>query len=148
MRLKVLVLCLLLLGTFACTGSERIEIPQTQPAIPLEDLATATIMIFPSPTLRPTATSTTAPTAAITSTPTIVPTSTPESVTKVEVTVGAANLRSGAGTDFAAVGVVKEGEDIELLEISPDGTWYKVRTADGLEGWVGSSVATLIEGEN
>jgi uncharacterized protein YgiM (DUF1202 family) len=76
-----------------------------------------------------------------------VPTNTPESVTKVEISVGAANLRSGAGIDFAAVGVVKAGEEIELLEISPDGTWYKVKTADGLVGWVGSSVATLVEAE-
>lgn len=146
MRVRVLVLCLLVLATFACAGSESIEKTRTQPAIPLEDLATPT-KIFPSPTLRPSATSTAALTATIASTPTIAITKTPESVTKVEISVAAANLRSGAGIDFAAVGVISAGEDIELLEINPDGTWYKVRTADGLVGWVGSSVATLIEGE-
>ena len=146
MRLRVLVLCLLTLAAFACSGSESIEVTRTQPAMPLEDPATATIII-PSPTLRPSATSITAPTAAITSTPTIAITITPESVTKVEVIAGAVNLRSGAGIDYAAVGVITAGDDIELIEISPDGTWYKVRTADGLIGWVGSSVATLVEGD-
>ena len=146
MRVRVLILCLLILASFACAGSESIEITPTQTAIPLEELATAAI-ILPSPTLRPSATSITAPTAAITSTPTITLTVTAESVTKVEVSAGAVNLRSGAGIDFAAVGVLRAGEDIELIEISPDGTWYKVRTVDGLVGWVGSSVATLVEGE-
>jgi uncharacterized protein YgiM (DUF1202 family) len=132
---------------FACAGPETIEKTPTQPAIPVEALATAT-KIVPSPTLRPSATATTAAPPTTTSTPTTTITSTPENVTKVEVTIGAANLRLGAGTEFAVVGVVTAAEEIALLETNLDGTWYKVRTADGVEGWVGSSVARLVEGGN
>ena len=128
----------------ACAEPESIEKTRTQPTVPLEDPPTPT-KIVPSPTLRPSATA--AP-ATITPTPTIAITSTPESVTKVELSVGAANLRLGAGTEFAVMGVVSATEEITLLEINLDGSWYKVRTADGREGWVGSSVARLVEGEN
>lgn len=147
MRVRVLVLWLLAMATFACAGPESVEITRTQPAAPVEDLATAT-RIIPSPTLRASATSTTAVTATITPTPTIAITSTPEIVTKVELSVVAANLRLGAGTEFAVVGIVSADEEITLLETNLDGSWYKVRTTDELEGWVGSSVATLVKGEN
>ncbi len=147
MRVMVLVLILLTLTSFGCSGAESIEPTRTRPAAPLEDPATAT-KIIPSPTLRPTAMPSTTPTAAPTSTPTIAITQTPESVAKVEITIGAANLRLGAGTEFAVVGVASAGEEIVLLEINSDASWYKVRTADGLEGWVGSSVARVVEGEN
>lgn len=144
MRVRLLVLCILTLAMFACTRSEAVETTRTPPAIPFEDLVTAT-RIFPSPTVRPSATPITASTATVSSTPTIAITNTPESVTKVEITVGAANLRLGAGTEFAVVGVISASEEITLLETNPDGTWYKVRTADGVEGWVGSSVARVVE---
>ena len=86
--------------------------------------------------------------ATITATPTVASSSTPESVTRVELTVGAANMRLGAGTEFAVVAVVSADEGITLLETNLDGSWYKVRTGDGLEGWVGSSVARLVEADN
>lgn len=147
MRVRVLVLCLLLLAMSACIGPDSFEITPTLPAIPLEEPATAT-RVLPTPTLRPPATVTTTPTATITAAPTIASTSTPESVTRVELTVAAVNLRLGAGTEFAVLAVVGADEDIALLEVNLDGSWYKVRTADGIEGWVGSSVARLVEPEN
>lgn len=69
-------------------------------------------------------------------------------MTKVEITIGAANLRLGAGTEFAVIGVIAAGDDVILIETNGEGTWYKVKTAEGVEGWVGSSVARLVEGEN
>jgi hypothetical protein len=146
MRVKVLLMCLFTLATFACRGAEGVEETLT-PGIPLEEPATATKVILPSPTLRASATPTIIPTATITPTPTIAVTITPERVTKVEITIGAANLRLGAGTEFAVVGVIAAGEDIILLNTNLDGSWYKVRTAEGIEGWVGSTVARLVEGE-
>jgi uncharacterized protein YgiM (DUF1202 family) len=148
MRVRVLVLCLLTLAMFGCSGAENVEETETPAAIATEEPATAT-RISPSPTLRPSATATTpAPTPTTRATATIMITSTPENVTKVEVTVGAANLRLGAGTEFAVVGVIVAGEEPTLLETNPDETWYKVRTAEGVEGWVGSSVARMVEGED
>lgn len=144
MRVRVLFLSMLILAMGACAEPESIEKTRTQPAIPLKDPATPT-KIIPSPTLRPSATATTAVPSTITSTPAIATTSKPENVIKVELSVDAANLRIGAGTEFAVMGVVTAGEDIDLIETSLDSTWYKVRTADGREGWVGSSVARVVE---
>ena len=149
MRVRILLLCLSLLTMFACVDPENIDATPTQLALPVQDLATAT-RIIPTPTLRPSTTPTTTAAATITATPTITITITsiPEAVTRVELTVGAANLRLGAGTEFAVIGVISAGEDIALLDTSLDTTWYKVRTVDGLEGWVGSTVARIVEGGN
>lgn len=144
MRVRVIVLCLLTLTAFACSAPESVEITRTQPAAPGEELATAT-RIFPTPTLRPSKTPATTVTPTITLTPTIASTNTPESVTRVELSVAAANMRLGAGTEFAVMGVVGADEEIILLETNLDGSWYKVRTVDGREGWVGSTLATLVE---
>ncbi len=53
-----------------------------------------------------------------------------------KVTASALNVRSGAGTTFGVVGVLKQDEVVKGLAISADGAWAKIRREpDGLEGW-------------
>ncbi|MEM3146717.1 MAG: SH3 domain-containing protein [Archaeoglobaceae archaeon] len=47
-----------------------------------------------------------------------------------------ANVREGAGTNFPKITVVDKGEVVELVGISPDGEWAKVRLSDGTVGYI------------
>lgn len=67
-------------------------------------------------------------------------------VPQVRSSVGAANVRSGPGGDFAPVGVLGAGEAVDLLGVSADGFWYEIELGDGTVGWVGSSVTTVDDG--
>ena len=58
------------------------------------------------------------------------------------VTTGALNVRSGPGTQYGTVTVVYQGNQLTLIGRNSDGSWVKVRTANGTEGWVN---ATLIQ---
>ncbi len=44
------------------------------------------------------------------------------------------NVRQGAGLDHPVLGVITQGQRVSLLETA--GEWWRVRTAEGLEGWV------------
>ena len=73
-------------------------------------------------------------------TPAVIYTSTPaELIRKVCLTADAVNLRTGAGTGFESVTVLKAGEPLTLtgeLVIAPDmGLWWPVR-AGGLVGYI------------
>lgn len=116
------------------------------PAHTAEMTATATKMAS-TPTLAPAATSTAEATPTIKSSPTAARTSTPEMITAVEITVAAANLRSGPGIEAEIMGFVDAEEFLEWVETSADGQWYRVLTEDGHKGWVGSSVARIVERE-
>lgn len=53
------------------------------------------------------------------------------------------NVRTGAGTNFEVVARLNTGEVVTLLEgpVPSSGfTWWRVRTASGIEGWVVESV--------
>jgi len=54
------------------------------------------------------------------------------------------NLRAEASTTSAVVQVLSAGQQLALIEEAPG--WYRVRTADGLEGWVaaGGSYTQLV----
>jgi hypothetical protein len=66
------------------------------------------------------------------------------------------NLRSGAGTDFEVLARLNAGELVTLLEgpvVNNGFTWWRVRTASGVEGWVvesvddnGTRIQTLVPG--
>jgi M6 family metalloprotease-like protein len=47
-----------------------------------------------------------------------------------------ANCRGGPGTEYDVKCVLYAGTEVEILGRNDDGTWYFVRTADGIECWV------------
>lgn len=107
-----------------CSGlGDAALVPQPSPVPTLARLATVT----PAP---PTVTPTAIPTP--TSVPTQEPSATPVPVLGV-VLVGA-NVRAGPGTQFAAIAVVNQGEQVRLLSVL--GEWYEVELASGQVGWM------------
>jgi uncharacterized protein YgiM (DUF1202 family) len=51
-----------------------------------------------------------------------------------------ANFRDGAGTSAKIIAVLRGGTRVEVLE--ERNQWYRVRLADGREGWVAESVTS------
>ncbi|HHW85164.1 MAG TPA: SH3 domain-containing protein [Chloroflexi bacterium] len=49
---------------------------------------------------------------------------------------GLINVRSGPGTEFAAVATLAADETVELTGKTPAGDWWQVKAADGATGWV------------
>ena len=50
-----------------------------------------------------------------------------------------ANFRAGPGTNARIVAVLRKGTRVEALEARNQ--WYRVKLADGREGWIAESVA-------
>lgn len=120
----------------------RVWNPQAHPVVPTPT-PTATPIPVPNliPTPTPTVTSTPTPTATPTVTPT--PTATPIPVLRpggrARIDAETLNVRAGPGTGFDRVGVLLQGQTVSILEgpQQADGyTWWRVRTEEGLEGWV------------
>jgi SH3 domain protein len=44
------------------------------------------------------------------------------------------NLRTGPGTQYRIVGVLKTGDDVQILQRAED--WTKVRLGEGKDGWI------------
>lgn len=63
-----------------------------------------------------------------------------ETATVVNVNT-AVNMRKGAGTDTAVIAQLKKGSIVNVLGAS--GSWYKVSTMDGKEGYVSKSYLKL-----
>ena len=53
-----------------------------------------------------------------------------------------ANFREGPGVTARILAVLKKGTRLEVLE--EENHWYRVKLADGREGWVAESVVTEI----
>lgn len=53
-----------------------------------------------------------------------------------KVVVSALNVRSGPGTTYSRLGVVKNGETLTVLGQSGNCAWLQIRTAQKLDGWV------------
>ncbi|MEU0670901.1 SH3 domain-containing protein [Streptomyces lavendulocolor] len=74
--------------------------------------------------------------------PASMPTAVPTNPCGFHITGSSVNLRSGAGTRYASLGHLREGDDVALL--GERGTWYKVRLRErsasgireGATGWV------------
>jgi uncharacterized protein YgiM (DUF1202 family) len=76
------------------------------------------------------------PTAPPTPTPIIVVTPTAAPLAGAVATT--ANVRAGAGVEFAVVGVLEQGTPVALE--GRRGQWYLIRSADGVSGWMSSLV--------
>ncbi len=113
----------------------------TPPSLGLAPTPTPTAA--PTPTPQPTATSTPVPSPTPTTTPT------PEPVQLARVTAQAANVRSGPGTENEKVGLVVEGDLLEVL--GEEEGWYRIRphelsedsTLEG-EGWIFGELVELL----
>jgi flagellar FliL protein len=94
----------------------------------------------PSPTLPPSPTpEPTEPTPEASPTPE--PEPEPEGFPAIVFNGG--NVRSEPFIDDNIVGGVNAGEEVTLLERTPDGGWYRLRTIRGEEGWVSASLLTI-----
>jgi uncharacterized protein YgiM (DUF1202 family) len=79
-----------------------------------------------TPTLEPRATSTSEP---VDTTP------------KVTASNSSVNLRTGPGLNYDVMGVLPQGQSLEIVGRNDDSTWWQVATADGLR-WIAASVTT------
>lgn len=96
----------------------------------------------PTPTDTPTSTPTDTPFPTPTSVPTLTPTATatPTPIPDVVVNADTLNLRSGPGTDYDILGVLKEGDTLKVTGRDLAGDWLRVIASDGQEGWVTCSL--------
>ncbi|HEX2906633.1 MAG TPA: SH3 domain-containing protein, partial [Phototrophicaceae bacterium] len=82
------------------------------------------------PTRQPTATPTPeTPTATATFTP--APTATATPATPIAQAVRDIPVRGGPGSDYAVLTTLGPDEQLNIIGISEDGSWYQVRLADG-----------------
>jgi hypothetical protein len=51
----------------------------------------------------------------------------------------ASNVRAGPGIDFDKVGIVPDGAEYPIVEISSDLNWYLIELENGTRVWIGSS---------
>lgn len=59
----------------------------------------------------------------------------PSDGTRYKVTAASLNVREGPGSNFKALGYVRQNEIVDGIETNADKTWIKIRRADGLTGW-------------
>ncbi|NOX61187.1 MAG: SH3 domain-containing protein [Chloroflexi bacterium] len=55
------------------------------------------------------------------------------------VTAKRLNLRAGPGLEHRVIGLLLEGEQVDVLGRSDDGAWLQVRAGSGVEGWAAAS---------
>jgi len=58
-----------------------------------------------------------------------------------KVKASSLNIRKGASTSYSKIGSLSNGQVVDILEKS--GTWSKVKTSNGLIGWVASTYLTF-----
>lgn len=136
----------------ACDFNGPSTIPTQIIAIPTSTLApilTATGRFtatpIPSETLIPTLT--VSPTESLPPpTDTLVPSQTPTATVMAVVRTGSGqvNVRTGPGATYKKVGTLIAGNQIQVLFISTDGKWTLVQLDDGSQGWVSSTLVTLL----
>lgn len=85
----------------------------------------------PTPTAQPTGTATK---SSLTLSNLITPTPTPQTCTvSTGIDSGKLNVRSDAGTSYAVIRVLREGQAVTLTDESPRGNWIQITTG---HGWI------------
>ncbi|MDX1991412.1 MAG: SH3 domain-containing protein [bacterium] len=140
----MVVLPLLLAACGGGTGNDVASIPTSTLAIPNISrtprfTATPVITRTPLPTFTPVPSETPIPP---TPSETPVPTATPP-VIGIVASLQTVNVRSGPSTEFPAILALPAGTGLEILGTNPEGDWYNVRTEDGEEGWIASSLVRV-----
>jgi lipoprotein-anchoring transpeptidase ErfK/SrfK len=97
--------------------------------------------LLANPGLTPPANSTATRTNKPTATKTPLPSLTPE--TKVKVSGGLVNLRTGPGINYLKVRQLTYGEPLVLLGSLKDNTWLYVKTLHGQFGWIKTTLVDL-----
>jgi len=117
------------LGLAACTSSASTPTlitatpPPTPTSLPPSDTPmAATDTVLPPTEPAPSATATQPPDS---------PTAPPSATVMVKLL----NVRSGPGTAYPVLAIVKEGDVLTALGRTPDNLWIVVRLADGTSGW-------------
>jgi uncharacterized protein YraI len=132
------------------TAAALAATPTPTPMSTSSPTATATATSAPTLTPMPTATeiedeSQTADSLAPTEMPTPVPSPTPTTVSipAARVVADTANLRSGPGTNYPAVGEIPQGDTLNITGRDTSTTWWQVVTADGQAAWVNSELVEV-----
>ncbi len=95
----------------------------------------------PTTTSTPTRTPTATPSPTATDTPTDAPTATFTPATPVALALRDVLVRVGPGSQYPALTTLDAEEEISIVGISEDGSWYQVLLPGGELGWMGSSPA-------
>lgn len=64
--------------------------------------------------------------------------------TVFRVTTAALNIRSGPGTNYGVLGVLRKGD--QVTRIGQNGKWFKVATSTGTDAWVSSKYLASVDG--
>ncbi len=92
-----------------------------------------------TPTDTPTATVTETSTATFTPTHTPTNTLTPTPATPVVQALREITARGGPGSQYPAVATLETSEQLDIVGISEDGSWFQIALADGSLGWITTS---------
>ena len=66
----------------------------------------------------------------------VLPTETAVPLLLVEVIVPLLNIRTGPGTDYELLFTVNEGDELELIGRTSDGSWWQICCVNDEVGWV------------
>jgi serine/threonine protein kinase len=139
--------------TASLTATPRPAATTGTPVLQPPPLATATKAPSEPPAATAAPTSTLAPAPAATSlpaitraqTPTPLPTPTFTPVPQLRVIFDSVNVRSGPGTNYRVIAIVRDGAVVTVLARNGASSWYNVRLEDGTVGWMASHVAELVD---
>ena len=135
----VLALAAALMAGCAQIGPQATPVPPTKTPKPTFTSTpdwTPTPLVFPTATpLPPTAT------PEATATPEVPPTETPNPTARLSASQ-AVNVRSGPGTNYAAIGKLAVGQSYEITGKNQAGDWLQFQF-DGQQGWAISNLVTI-----
>lgn len=63
---------------------------------------------------------------------------------KAVVNANVLNVRSGSGTSFPVIAQLKKSTEVEIIEVALNG-WNKIKTSEGIVGWVNGSFLTIVK---